>query len=34
METSNHFRCIDYIIDHAEDKLTEALLDYFKISYS
>ena len=26
IETTNHFRCIDYIIDHAEDKLTEALI--------
>ena len=24
VETTNHFRCIDYVIDHAEDKLTEA----------
>lgn len=24
METINHFRCIDYIIDHATDRLTEA----------
>ncbi len=24
METINHFRCIDYIIDHATDKITEA----------
>ena len=24
METVNHFRCIDYIIDHATDRLTEA----------
>ena len=23
METVNHFRCIDYIIEHAEEKLTE-----------
>ncbi|MBQ9655556.1 MAG: Fic family protein [Prevotella sp.] len=23
LETINHFRCIDYIIDHAEEKLTE-----------
>jgi Fic family protein len=23
LETVNHFRCIDYIIDHAEEKLTE-----------
>lgn len=26
VETTNHFRCIDYIIDHVEDKLTEALI--------
>ena len=26
VETVNHFRCIDYIIDHAEDKLTENLV--------
>ena len=26
VETVNHFRCIDYIIDHTEDKLTENLL--------
>ena len=26
VETINHFRCIDYIIDHAEDKLTENLI--------
>ena len=25
-ETINHFRCIDYIIDHAEEKLTEKLI--------
>ena len=24
METINHFRCIDYVIDHAMDKITEA----------
>ena len=24
LETVNHFRCIDYIIDHATDKLTES----------
>ena len=24
METANHFRCIDYVIDHAMDKITEA----------
>ena len=26
VETVNHFRCIDYIIDHAEEKLTEDLI--------
>lgn len=26
VETTNHFRCIDYIIDHALDKPTEALI--------
>lgn len=26
METVNHFRCIDYIIDHATDKITETHL--------
>ena len=26
VETVNHFRCIDYIIDHAEEKLTEGLV--------
>lgn len=26
VETVNHFRCIDYIIDHAEMKLSEALI--------
>lgn len=26
VETVNHFRCIDYIIDHAGDKLTESLI--------
>ncbi len=26
VETVNHFRCIDHIIDHAEDKLTEDLV--------
>lgn len=26
VETVNHFRCIDYIIDHAEDKLSEGLI--------
>ena len=26
IETANHFRCIDFIIDHAEEKLTENLI--------
>ena len=26
IETANHFRCIDYIIDHAEERLSEALV--------
>ncbi len=26
IETTNHFRCIDYVIDHATDKLTEPML--------
>lgn len=26
LETVNHFRCIDYIIDHAQDKLTEEMI--------
>ena len=26
VETVNHFRCIDYIIDHAQDKLTEGMI--------
>ena len=26
LETTNHFRCIDYIIDHANDKLTESMI--------
>ena len=26
METVNHFRCIDYVIDHATDKITETHL--------
>ena len=24
LETVNHFRCVDYVIDHATDKITEA----------
>ena len=26
VETVNHFRCIDYIIDHAEEQMTEGLI--------
>lgn len=26
IETSNHFRCVDYIIAHAEERLTEAFI--------
>lgn len=26
VETTNHFRCIDYIIDHANNKLTESMI--------
>lgn len=26
VETTNHFRCIDYIIDNANDKLTESMI--------
>lgn len=26
VETVNHFRCIDYVIDHAQDVLTEGLI--------
>ena len=26
LETVNHFRCIDYIIDHTEERLTEAFI--------
>ena len=28
VETVNHFRCIDYIIDHAEDKLSENMIKH------
>ena len=31
METVNHFRCIDYIIDHAEEKLTEDLVKHLHL---
>ena len=26
IETTNHFRCIDFIIDHAEERLTEGMI--------
>jgi Fic family protein len=26
VETTNHFRCIDYIIDHANEKITESMI--------
>ena len=28
VETVNHFRCIDYIIDHAEEKMTEGFVKH------
>ncbi len=28
LETINHFRCIDYIIDHAEDRITEDFIKH------
>ncbi len=31
LETVNHFRCIDYIIDHAADKLTEGLVKHLHL---
>jgi Fic family protein len=31
VETVNHFRCIDYIIDHTEDKLTEDLIKHLHL---
>ena len=33
IETANHFRCIDMIIDHAKAALTEKRI-WFKISYT
>jgi hypothetical protein len=30
-ETVNHFRCIDYIIDHAEERLTEDLIKHLHL---
>lgn len=32
IEASNHFRCVDYIIGHAGDALSEALLRRRRIS--
>lgn len=31
IETVNHFRCIDYIIDHATDKITEAHIKHIHL---
>ena len=31
VETVNHFRCIDHIIDHAEEKLTEDSIKYLHL---
>ena len=31
VETVNHFSCIDYIIDHTEDKLTENLIKHLHL---
>ena len=31
METVNHFRCIDYVIDHAMDKITEAHIKHLHL---
>ena len=31
VETVNHFRCIDYIIDHAEERLTEDFIRYLHL---
>ena len=31
VETINHFRCIDYIIDYAEDKLSESLIKQLQL---
>lgn len=32
IETVNHFRCIDYIIDHATDKITEAHIKHLHLT--
>ena len=31
METVNHFRCIDYVIDHAMDKITKAHIKHLHL---
>ncbi len=31
LETVNHFRCIDYIIDHADEKLTEDFIKHLHL---
>ena len=31
METVNHFRCIDYVIEHATDKITEAHIKHLHL---
>lgn len=31
LETVNHFRCIDYIIDHAEEKMTENFIKHLHL---
>ncbi len=31
LETINHFRCIDYIIDHTEEKLTEDMIKHLHL---
>ena len=31
METVNHFRCIDYVIDHATEKITEAHIKHLHL---
>ena len=31
METVNHFRCIDYVIDHASDKITETHIKHLHL---
>ena len=31
METVNHFRCIDYVIEHAEERITEASVKHLHL---